>query len=288
VERALAGSAAVRLGRRRRAGQRLILAYHNVVPGGQVPDGDRSLHLDFDVFRGQLDALARASVVSLEAALSPSHADPILAISFDDAYASAVTLALPELAGRGLPATMFVAPGLLGQGAPWWDRLAVGGAVPEAVRGRCLDAMGGETARIESELGSSMSERRNPLLSIASIEQLRRAAELPGVTFGSHSWGHPNLCAQSEAGLGGELRRPLEWLRASFPAVTRPWVAYPYGFSNADVEAAARAVGYEAGFAVTGGWSGGRDRRMALPRLNIARGLSVDGFRARIAGLLDL
>ena len=288
MERALAGPAAARLGRRRRIGQRLVLAYHNVVPAGTAAGGDCSLHLDFDDFRRQLDALRQARVVSLETALNPSIGDPVVAITFDDAYASAVTLALPELAARGFPSTMFVAPGLLDQGMPWWDRLAAGGEVPEAVRLRCLQVLGGEPPRIEREMGGAMPDRLDPELSIVSHEQLRHAATLPGITFGSHTWSHPNLSRQNEPSLGSELRRPLEWLRATFPAITRPWVAYPYGLFTSGVEEAARAVGYEAGFAVTGGWSGKSDRPMALPRLNIPSGLSVEGFRARIAGLLSL
>ena len=288
MERALAGPVAVRLGRRRRTGQRLVLAYHNVIPAGMVVGGDRSLHLDFDSFRRQLDVLRQSRVVSLETALDASNGDPVVAITFDDAYASAVTIALPELAARGLPSTWFVAPGLLDQGMPWWDRLAAGGVVPEAVRLRCLEGLGGETTRIERELGGSMANRLEPVLSIASYQQLRHAAAAPGLTFGSHTWSHPNLSRQDTPSLSGELRRPLEWLRAAFPDLSRPWVAYPYGFFNPGVEEAARAAGYEAGFAVTGGWSRRSDRPMALPRLNIPSGLSVDGFRARIAGLVDL
>jgi peptidoglycan/xylan/chitin deacetylase (PgdA/CDA1 family) len=183
---------------------------------------------------------------------------------------------------------VFVAPGLLDQGMPWWDRLAAAGAVPETLRNRCLEELGGEASRIESELSSAMADRRHPWLSIASPEQLRHAALLPGLTFGSHTWSHPNLRRQSETALTEELRRPLDWLRAAFPAITRRWVAYPYGLFNAQVEEAARAAGYEAGFAVTGGWSSRSDRPTALPRLNIPSGLSVEGFRARIAGLLNL
>ena len=288
MERVLAGPVAIRLGRSRRTGQCLVLAYHNVVPARSPTGGDCSLHLDFDVFRRQLDALGNARVGSLETALHAAPSDPVVAITFDDAYASAVTLALPELAARSLPSTMFVAPGLLDQGMPWWDRLAAAGAVAETLRNRCLEELGGETSRIESELGSAMVDRRDPLLSIASAEQLRHAALLPGLTFGSHTWSHPNLRRQNEARLDEELRRPLDWLRAGFPAITRGWVAYPYGCFNAQVEEAARAAGYEAGFAVTGGWFSRSDRPMALPRLNIPSGLSIDGFRARIAGLLNL
>ena len=53
----------------RMRGKCLILAYHNVVPTGQPPRGDRSLHLDFSLFRRQLDWLAGVDVVALEDAV---------------------------------------------------------------------------------------------------------------------------------------------------------------------------------------------------------------------------
>src|SRR5687767_5486168 len=95
----------------------LILAYHNVVPepGGRV--GDRSLHLGFDLFRRHLDLLAkRLSIVSFDQVLLGKATDGSAVLTFDDAYASAVRLAVPELAQRGIPATVFITPGLLGLG----------------------------------------------------------------------------------------------------------------------------------------------------------------------------
>jgi peptidoglycan/xylan/chitin deacetylase (PgdA/CDA1 family) len=286
AERLLGSRVALRLGKQRRRRQGLVLAYHNVVPAG-TSGGDRSLHLDFDRFRRQMDSLERGPrVLGLEDGAGSTEGEPVVVITFDDAYAGAVTLALPELAARGLPATLFVAPGLLDRGAPWWDRLAVDGAVPEHLRTRCLEELGGETARIDAQIPARLSGGP-AALAIATREQLHQVAGLRGLTLGAHSWSHPNLCTQNDRTLREELTLPLAWLKETFPEQSRPWIAYPYGYSNPEVRRAAKECGYEAGFAVTGGWSTRADDPLVLPRLNIPAGLSDEGFRARLAGWLS-
>src|SRR5256886_8072315 len=59
--------------------------------------------------------------------ISPSRERrPRVAITFDDGYRGAVTLAVEELAQRGVPATLFVAPAFVGRGTFWWDVVAPG------------------------------------------------------------------------------------------------------------------------------------------------------------------
>ena len=48
-----------------------------------------------------------------------------VAVTFDDGYADNLEIAAPILAEHGIPATLFVATGLVdADGPPWWDRLA--------------------------------------------------------------------------------------------------------------------------------------------------------------------
>ncbi len=124
-ERVMSSTPIGSLGRRRRRHQVLVLAYHNVVPDDEVGQGDLSLHLGFKQFVAQLDELERThQVIALTDAFGVAAGRPRAVLTFDDAYRGAVELALPELARRGLPATVFVATGLLGCGPPWWDRFA--------------------------------------------------------------------------------------------------------------------------------------------------------------------
>ena len=82
------------LPRRTRPGDRLILAYHNVVPAHWAPRGDRSLHLPVDKFEAQLRMIRNeAEIVPLMELLTTSAPnDRCVAITFDDAYASALEL----------------------------------------------------------------------------------------------------------------------------------------------------------------------------------------------------
>jgi peptidoglycan/xylan/chitin deacetylase (PgdA/CDA1 family) len=149
LEWALSLGAARTLRHHAARGASRVLAYHNVVPAESRKGGDVSLHLAFDTFRRQLDYLGRhTSVVSLADVLGESPAAmpetdrPRVAITFDDAYADAMQIALPELASRGMPATVFVAPALLGVDCTWWDRY-LGPAQHESDerRAHALDAL---------------------------------------------------------------------------------------------------------------------------------------------------
>ncbi|MBK8005204.1 MAG: polysaccharide deacetylase family protein [Gemmatimonadetes bacterium] len=120
----------------------------------------------------------------------------------------------------------------------------------------------------------------------ASLEELTQAAQAPGLVLAAHTWTHPNLAALHGAEFEEELLRPLTWLHQRFDRVM-PWIAYPYGLTSPEGEAAVERAGYEAGFLVAGGWlpEGGWPR-LRIPRLNIPAGLSEAGFIVRIAGLM--
>lgn len=60
-------------------------------------------------------------VAALDAGKAPPRA---VAITFDDGYGDNALTAAPMLAEAGLPATLFVTTGLLGQKRYWWDELA--------------------------------------------------------------------------------------------------------------------------------------------------------------------
>jgi peptidoglycan/xylan/chitin deacetylase (PgdA/CDA1 family) len=142
--------------RRRRRGDVLVLAYHNVVPAGEQPAGDASLHLPRHRFAAQLDALQRThDVVPLDAVLSepvrPTRR-PRVVITFDDAYRGAVTAGIEELAARQMPATIFVAPGFLDGGSFWWDVISgqSGAGLPDSVRMYALEALGGRDEAVRA------------------------------------------------------------------------------------------------------------------------------------------
>lgn len=291
AERTLIAVGAERLGRARRRSQSLVLAYHNVVPAGIRPTGDLSLHLPQEEFARQLDVLERHhEVVPLSAILEANgtRVRPRVAITFDDAYAGALDAGVAELVRRGMPATIFVAPALLG-GTTWWDVLAdpVSGLDP-AFRERALNELAGKGEDILRAAPPEAQHARTAIdgCRIGSIADLERAATQPGIALASHTWSHPNLCALSREEVERELSASLQWLRARGGSFT-PWLSYPYGLWSPDICAAAAKAGYAAAVRVDGAWfdSSATLSRYALPRFNVPAGLSLNGFRLRLAGI---
>jgi peptidoglycan/xylan/chitin deacetylase (PgdA/CDA1 family) len=275
------------LARRLRGGRSIVLAYHNIVPEGETVVGDRSLHLPVGVFREHLELIRRTyEVVPLAAILDRSSSDrPAVAISFDDAYRGALTAGRSALADMGVPATFFVVPGMVGKSF-WWDEIPM----TEALRAEMLDRHAGRDQVVRDQAAQlGIATQVTPEHACAATEdELREAMSTAGITLAPHTWSHPNLARLSGPDLRDELERPLEWLRSRFPAGrVLPLLAFPYGFSSEAARRTTKKVGYEAAFAVSGGWIPRLPcDRYALPRLNIPDGLSTEGFELRVAGAL--
>lgn len=293
VEAVLVRSGGAALARRGIRGRTIVLAYHNIVPDELFPVGDRSLHLPLSHFRAQLDLLTRFfDVVPLTALLKPSTGRrPRAVLTFDDAYQGALTLGVAELAARGLQATVFVAPGLLGGRTFWWDEVAAArgdAMVPAELREEALwgwhgrgDAIrAGLTARGLTLVGASLPDA----VRTATETELATAVQAGAVRLGAHSWSHPNLATVPAAELDEELVRPLAWLRRWFPEATDPWVAWPYGPDSLAVREAARRAGYAAALRITGRWlPPGAVASFETPRWNIPAGITPNGFTLRLA-----
>lgn len=294
AEALLVESGATRLsawGFRRRT---LVLAYHNVVGAGDIAVGDKSLHLDFDQFRRQLDLLEKiGTVVPLESLETPSEsgAKPRFVITFDDAYRGAIDLALPELRARGLPSTVFVPPGLLGCESFWWDAVPVSGWEHPELFGE----LRGEDAPIRAwaeARGLQLAEMPR-LQGAASLEELAQAMTDDLVTLGCHTWDHPNLTELTSSEMQLQMSRTLEWLEESDLPWVR-WISYPYGKTSEEVRRVADSLDFRGGLRIDGGWisstpaTNTRPGRLDLPRVNIPAGFSERGFRILITGMRSL
>jgi len=290
AEAALVRTGVVRAARRRLHGRGVVLAYHNIVPTGEPRAGELAVHLPQTDFARQLDLIAAThDIVPLASILDDvaTSARPRVAITFDDAYHGAITAGLAELQRRSMPATVFVAPGLLG-GDTWWDRLAgaAGGEMADDVRRHAIENLRGDRDAVLARFETREQSRNAPLLPrIASEAELATAGRQHGITFGSHTWSHRNLSALSPDELDAELGPSLVWLRARFTNVV-PWLSYPYGLSSDATEQIAERARYRGAFRVSGGWLKPHSTRAyALPRLGIPSGLSLHGLALRLAGI---
>jgi len=296
AERVLATAGPSHLAGWATAPRTVVLAYHNIVPSGEECTGDRSLHLDQEDFADQLDLLqGLGSVLPLSSALEPRRPgdrETRIAITFDDAYRGTMTAGVDELSKRGLPATVFVPPGLLGATGFWWDLLAAPdgeSGLSADLRAFALGTLAGRGRDIQTwatERGLTPQDLPDHALPVEESELLDPTLA-DGITFGAHTWEHPNLAALAPSEAETSMLRSKEWLASTTDRYV-DWIAYPYGlWSPAVAEIARRhfegALLVDGGLAeLRGAWTSPSG---AVPRVNIPRGLSPEGLRLRVTGL---
>jgi peptidoglycan/xylan/chitin deacetylase (PgdA/CDA1 family) len=267
-----------------------VFCYHNVVADPQENRlGDGPLHLGVTRLRDQLDWIESAfEVVPLadivERVGRGSAVRGLAALTFDDAYQGVVSLALPELRSRRLPATVFVVSEASRRPAPfWWDRLGMEGRLDADTRLRCLGPLGGSEAAIAEEYPPREGLPCPEMLLPATLDVLR-AALGNGIEAGSHTLTHPNLTALSPSSLDHELAGSRAALADSFGEPPR-LVSYPYGLTSAAVRSAAERAGYDAGIALSFGRVLPGSDRFNLIRINVPATLPVDALACWASGL---
>ena len=276
------------LPRQTTCGQRLVLAYHNVVDSTAAPQGDVSLHMPAANFRRHLALIAReADIVPLSDLVGAPRNDRcrLVSVTFDDAYRSCMTLGMELCAADNVPPTVFVAPGLLGE-VPPWDAIAASGNWSNAARDNFLWAQGGV---LDYAVATSYSESALDSCRIATERELVESVNrFRGLTLANHTWGHVNLGASSTDRAILELRKAQQWLEARFPRRLLPMASYPYGIAPAHPSAVLLESGITHAFLVKGGWmdSAHAPATHATPRWNVPSGISIGGFQLRLRGWL--
>ena len=99
----------------------LILCYHRVAEGVEDPF---YLCVRPDNFAAHLEEMSRAREPSTLADVSVPSRRPRVVVTLDDGYRDNLTNALPIAESKGVPITVFVTSGILGNhNGFWWDRL---------------------------------------------------------------------------------------------------------------------------------------------------------------------
>jgi peptidoglycan/xylan/chitin deacetylase (PgdA/CDA1 family) len=196
---ASASRALTRLSGRRPKARLVVLYYHG------VPDEARAR------FAGQMQALSRKTTVVRAAHVGelPNGGDCV-AITFDDAFRSVGTNAVPELVRRGFPATIFVPVDCLGK-KPSWE--------------------------VETHVDDQ----------VMTCDELRSLPEI--IEFGSHGLSHPHLARIDMSRVVDEVatsRHKLEELLGKQISL----FAFPYGDYDERVVETCRSAGYERVFAI--------------------------------------
>jgi peptidoglycan/xylan/chitin deacetylase (PgdA/CDA1 family) len=210
----------------------LALAYHSV-----TPSWSNALAVSPQTFEQQIGKLAERGYVGVtftKAALEPAER-PVVAITFDDAFASVAEWAAPILRKHGWPATVFAATSAVDSGGPMsW--------------------------LVESE-GTSPDAELLPM----TWEQLADLSAT-GWEIGSHSRTHRLLSRLSDEDLYSEVAGSRQDVVDHFGDCTS--FSYPWGVQSPRSIEAAKKAGYIAASGLAGRFL--RDNPMAVPRFAIS------------------
>lgn len=224
-----------------------IFGYH------RVSDDDDVFAVGVADFRRHMQALAGSGVqvLRLDEALERLHrpvAGRFACVTFDDGYHDNLANAIPILAELGLPATIFVATGLLGDGRPFpWHRSA-----PRA-------------------------------LSWDDVEQI---VAQPLFDVQAHSRTHPRLTALPDALAWDEISGSKHDLEERLPYRATSF-CYPAGLYGERETALVRRAGYEAAVTTRSGVNAGGTSAFELRRTMLYWRDGVAEFEAKLHGRLD-
>ncbi len=223
-----------------------ILLYHHVSEGEETPPPRfPGSYVSAAELTRQLDELARRGFTTrtLADALSRPSSGRSVVLTFDDGCDCFRRRVAPELARRGMTATVFAVADRLGDSNRW-------------------DEVSGE--------------RREVLMDGSVLRDLAAA----GIEIGCHSATHRDLTGLDAAALRDEVegaRARLADVLGKAPAT----FCYPYGrFDRASREAVEEA-GFAAAVSVWGFPGADRNDRLALPRVVVEPGESGASFRLK-------
>jgi peptidoglycan/xylan/chitin deacetylase (PgdA/CDA1 family) len=196
----------------------LVLCYHAVSEDWtarlSITPDRLEQHIRFLLDRGYVGA-------TFTEAVTAPPARRTLAITFDDAFTSVLEHAYPVLSAAGIPGTVFVPTALIGGTPMSWPGIDewMGGPYERELTGMTWDEIG----------------------TLAQV----------GWEIGSHTRTHPDLTEADDDTLAEELggsKADVERMLGTCDSV-----AYPYGWVDDRVTAAAGAAGYRTGAGLPGG-----------------------------------
>jgi len=162
-----------------------------------------------------------------------------VAITIDDGYRDNLEVAAPVLRRHGFPATVFLVSGKLGGVNDWTKE-------------------------------GALADR--PLLTPEQVDELREH----NIAIGAHTRHHPELPAQTDGEVKGEIGGSREDLRPRFGEVAT--FAYPFGLLDERAVAAADEAGFEGACTVEPRLASLLDDPLRVPRVEVRAGESLPRF----------
>jgi peptidoglycan/xylan/chitin deacetylase (PgdA/CDA1 family) len=277
-------------------GRLSILIYHRVPvqPDPLFPD-----ECDARLFDEQIQQLADCfNIIPLSdavRALDGGRLPPRAAcITFDDGYADNAEVALPILLRHGVPATFFVAAGVLDGGRMWNDtvielvRLAPGelldlneigmgrfeiGTIPQ--RRQAIEALIDKLKYLPMEARQAKVDEVCALIPVVPPDDLMMTSEqirelhAAGMEIGGHTVNHPILARVEDRVAAAEIGNGKEMLEGVIHAPVRLF-AYPNGKPRRDYlpqhPQMVKRFGFEAAVSTAHGAAAADSDRYQLPR----------------------
>jgi peptidoglycan/xylan/chitin deacetylase (PgdA/CDA1 family) len=116
------------------------------------------------------------------------------------------------------------------------------------------------------------------------LDELREKAG-PGVTIGSHTWGHEYLPALDSNEVDRNLRQTTTWLKESGLPLS-DWLALPYGEGSPEIGQRAIALHHAGVLRISGGLVSRGAPASWVPRINVPAGIERKSLELRTSGLL--
>lgn len=226
-------------GRKQGEGKAAILLYHRIDQPSLDP---WKLCVSPEHFEEHLDAVeqnfqpVRLSELA-HGVLNGQVPHRAVAITFDDGYRDNLSVALPMLKQRRIPATFFLSgDGAAYDGSFWWEavadsieQLGLDDLAARELHGRLVGAGIEDRMRILEELPRP-AKALPPRMTRADLIEL---ATEPLVDVGAHGWSHRTFTDLSDEALRPELETNVDELvrTAGFPVLS---FAYPFGGPETD------------------------------------------------------
>ncbi len=307
--RRLAGHAAVSLRSHRwaKVGAWSAVLFHHITDEARWTSTDPfvsglGVDMSLDDFDACMDTvLARYDVVALSDVLEAR--DPPgasrrpkrrVVVCFDDAYASVAQLAAPVLAARGVPWTLFLNPGFVGNRTLALDNLvayvfnrhgtaplsrAFGQPVstlPHVLSGLLPDQSPAQrrslVESLAADVGADVSDLARDAGLYLSAEEVRALAD-SGVEIGNHTADHVHCRNLDRASAAEQLVDSREAVGALTGRPVRDF-AYPYGSFDDVTQLSTKTLrdsGHRSAFVVGGRGNDLRTDRYALHRVALSR-----------------
>jgi peptidoglycan/xylan/chitin deacetylase (PgdA/CDA1 family) len=281
----------------RRRGAVVVLTFHRVLTDAEFR---RTCSLPGIVIRRQtFENLAgyiarKCEAVDFAQAIETPAGKLRVMFTFDDGWKDTYTNALPVTRARGIPATVFVCPGLVGRTLPFWPEVVaslLGRASPPVAVTEIeslIETLKTYTTEHRERFMARLYELHTPSSGRDAYNGDRtvswddiREMDAAGVRFGCHTHTHQILTTVPAQAARQEIRKSKGAIEAALHKDCDVF-AYPNGNCSAATRRILAEEGFTAAFTTRKvAWTGGSDQ-MAIPRLNVCEA-GVVGLTGRFS-----